>query len=305
MAVIVSERLSELQQARKVLANVLAVNLSLSAMKLVCGILTGTLSIAAEGFHSLLDTAANAVAVIGLTLSLAPPDQEHPYGHKKFEALSAIAISFFMFLASFEIGQEIVHRLFTHGGEGPTVGPFSYAVIIVTALANLLICRWERKRGKELNCEILLVDGQHTLSDLWASLAVLSTLVGIQLKFNALDIICSAAIVVFILKAGYAIVASQIGTLVDEARLDPLAIEKIVLSIDGVSGCHKIRSRGTRDHVFIDLHVQVSSHSRMQDAHEISFQVEEKLKAALAGVVEVLVHLEDDEPPLATESPAG
>lgn len=301
MASIINERLDELQQARTVLGSVLAINLCLSVMKLACGIYTGTLSIIAEGFHSLLDTAANVVAVVGLSFSLKPPDEDHPYGHRKYEALSAIAISFFMFLASFEVGQEIVHRLLSGGTCGPKVGTLSYAVIIVTALANLFVCKWEQKRGKELNCSILLADGAHSMSDLWASLAVLSTLVGLQLHFACLDMICSAAIVLFILKAGYSIVISQVGTLVDEAVLDPSTIEQVVLSVDGVSSCHKIRSRGTKDYIFVDLHVQVSSQTRMEDAHAISFQVEEKLKSSWRGIVEVLVHLEDDEPPISAK----
>jgi len=295
---IVGERLDQLKQARGVLRGVLVCNLILSIAKLACGIYTGTLSIAAEGFHSLLDTASNAVAVLGLTFSLKPPDSDHPYGHRKFEALSAIAISFFMFLASFEIGQEILHRLFSSSAASPRVEALSYVVVLFTACSNFLISKWEQRKGKELNCEILLADGEHSMSDLWASLAVLSTLVGLQFHLAALDILCSAAIVVFILKAGYDIVMSQIGTLVDAVALDPAIIETIVLSIDGVSSCHKIRSRGTRDHIFIDLHVQVPSHIFMEDAHAISFKVEDKLKASLSGVVEVLVHLEDDSPPV-------
>lgn len=298
MASIEGTRLKELRQARTVLISVLAINLSLSVMKLLVGMYTGTLSIAAEGFHSLLDTAANAVAVIGLSFSLKPPDKEHPYGHKKYEALSAIAISFFMFLASFEIGQEIVHRLLSPEAAGPKVGFISYAVIITTLVANFLTCKWEQKKGKDLNCSILLADSAHTMSDVWASLAVLSTLVGIQLHFGALDMICSGAIVLFILKAGYSIVVSQIGTLVDEVVLDPRKIEELVRDVPGVAGCHKVRSRGTADHVFVDLHVQVSSEIRIQDAHSISFEVEEKLKATYGGIVEVLVHLEDNEPPV-------
>ena len=158
--------------------------------------------------------------------------------------------------------------------------------------------------GKKLNCNILLADGSHSLSDLWATLAVLSTLVGIQLHFNSLDMFCSAAIVLVILKAGYSIVMSQMGTLMDQAVLDPRNIEQLVRTVNGVTSCHKVRSRGASDHIFVDLHVQVSSQIRMEDAHSISFRVEEKLKANLPGVVEVLVHLEDDAPPISAASHA-
>jgi divalent metal cation (Fe/Co/Zn/Cd) transporter len=91
-----TKRLEELLKVRKILITVFVINVSLSAAKLWLGFISSTLSLLAEGFHSLLDSSANAVAVLGLTASMKPPDDEHPYGHRKFEALSAIAISFFI-----------------------------------------------------------------------------------------------------------------------------------------------------------------------------------------------------------------
>lgn len=296
MSAISSERLQDLEKARKVLAAVFAINVVLSLLKLICGFSAGLLSMAAEGFHSMLDAAANAVSVLGLSQSLKPPDDDHPYGHRKFEALSAIAISFFMFLASFEVCQEVIHRVLSPEPHVPRVAALSYFVIITTMIVNLLVSKWEEHCGKKLKCGILLADGKHSMSDLWASVAVLSTLIGIQLRFHALDTICSLVIVLIILRAGYSIIMAHLGALVDEAVLDPQAVERSVLSVAGVSSCHKVRSRGMVDHIFIDLHVQVPSHLSIEEAHSISFKVEEKLRSEYSGVAEILVHLEDDSP---------
>jgi len=297
MTAISTARLQELQKARKILVVVFLFNFGLSVAKLVCGFCLGILSMAAEGFHSLLDACANAVAVLGLSISMKPPDEGHPYGHRKFEALSAIAISFFMFLASFEVVQEVLHRLASPEPHIPRVNFFSYAVIVATLLVNYSVSSWETRRGKDLKCNILVADAKHNMADLGASLAVLITMLAIQLKFHNVDIICSLAIVGFILKEGFSIIMSHLGPLLDEAVLDPVLVEKVVLSVDGVSSCHKIRSRGMDDHIFLDLHVQVPGHLSIEQAHAISFQVEERLKENLEGVGEVLVHLEDDSPP--------
>ncbi|MBZ0188519.1 MAG: cation transporter, partial [Candidatus Obscuribacterales bacterium] len=99
-------RLDNLRQARGVFWQTLWLNLLVSTSKLICGFYTNTLSMVADGFHSLLDASSNVLGIVGLTISLAPPDEGHPYGHRKFEALAAIGISFLMFLAGSEVLKE-------------------------------------------------------------------------------------------------------------------------------------------------------------------------------------------------------
>jgi cation diffusion facilitator family transporter len=292
-----SERTAELLKVRGILVAVLSINVLLSVLKLAVGFLTHTLSLIAEGFHSLLDSSANAVAILGLNVSMKPPDEEHPYGHRKFEAISAIAISFFMFLASFEVLQQVIERLTSAQKQEAITSPVSFAVVVTNLVVSFMISRWESKRGKELSSRLLLADSRHTLSDLWSTIAVLVSLICIALNFHFIDIIASLFIVGIILYAGFEVIMSHLGPLVDSAMVKVEEVEKEVLSVPGVVSCHKIRSRGMEDNIFIDLHVQVPRHLTIEQAHNISFDVEDKLKQWDKRVFEVLVHLEDDSPP--------
>ena len=292
-----SERAAELLKVRGVLTSVFVTNVVLSILKLVVGFLTHTLSLIAEGFHSLLDSSANAVAILGLSASMKPPDEGHPYGHRKFEAISAIAISFFMFLASFEVLQQVIERLTSNDKTQAITSPISFAVVVLNFIVSWAISRWEFKRSKELGSRLLLADSKHTLSDLWASVAVFISLVAITFKFYFVDIIASLLIVAIILYAGFEVIMSQLGPLVDSAMVKVGDVEKEVLAVPGVVSCHKIRSRGMEDNIFIDLHVQVARHLTIEEAHHISFAVEDRLKDWDKRVFEVLVHMEDDSPP--------
>ncbi len=290
-------RVSQLHAARRVFWITLGLNLLVAFSKLGWGLVSSTLSMIADGFHSLLDASANIVGIVGLSISARPPDKGHPYGHRKFEALAAICISFLMFLASYEVLAESVRRIFFHTGESPHVSPASYLIMISTAIINVLVSRYESQKGKELKSPLLTADSQHTLSDVYVSSAVLVSLVAIQLNYPIVDVIGSLIVVLAILKAGFGIIVSNLGSLVDAVIIDPGYIESIVLAVPGVSGCHRIRSRGMQDSIFIDLHVQVSPELSIQEAHQISTLVEESLKEQAGGVVDVLVHIEEDTDP--------
>ena len=282
------------RRAQSVFAQVFLLNTTIAVGKIVWGFSSHTLSMAADGFHSLLDAAANVIGIVGLHVSSLPPDEGHPYGHRKFEALSAVAISFFMFLAGFNIISTIIDRLFSRTAAHPEVTAISYCVMLGTLAVNLLMSKYEQRKGLELKNSLLLADSKHTFSDLLVTLTVIITLLAVQLHFPFLDIIASLVIVMFILHAGFEIIMRHIGVLIDAAILNPDDIQALVLNVPGVAGCHKIRSRGMQDHVFIDLHIQVSKQLSIEQAHHISYAVEECLKNSRPGIVDVLVHVEEE-----------
>lgn len=247
----------------------------------------------ADGFHSLLDASSNVLGIVGLTISLAPPDEGHPYGHRKFEALAAIGISFLMFLAGSEVLKEAMTRIATGSVAPVRVELVSYIVMVASIVISLLVSNYEKRKAVKLNSSILAADAQHTMSDVYASIGVILALLAAQNQFFAIDLIASLIIVVAIFKAGYGIITSNLGTLVDAVALDTTSVSDLVSSVDGVLSCHKIRSRGMQDHIFLDLHVQVPGCLSVEEGHKIAYAVEEKLKQNLEGVVDVVVHIEE------------
>ncbi len=290
---ILDKRLVEMRGARTVFVQTLGLNLLVSIAKLVCGFMTCTLSMIADGFHSLLDASSNVIGIIGLTISIQPADAGHPYGHKKFEALAAMAISFLMFFACFNVISQVFDRVVFGHGTPPKVTAASYIVMVVTVLINIGVTTYERRKAQSLKSPLLRADAAHTLSDIYVSMSVIVAIIAAQFQLYWIDLTASVLIVLAIFRAGYGIILAHLGTLVDAAILDPSFVEKLVLDVPGVLSCHKIRSRGMHDYIFLDLHVQVPGHLTVEEGHKIASAVEAKLKSESEGIMDVTVHIED------------
>lgn len=283
--------------ARTVFIQTLGLNLLVSVAKLICGSATHVLSMTADGFHSLLDASSNVIGIIALTAAAKPADDGHPYGHRKFEALASICISFLLFFAGFQIVSTAINRCL-FGGALPEVHPVSYVVMISTILINFAVSRYERLKSKELNSQILHADSEHTMSDIYVSFSVLAAVIAAKCGLYWLDIAASIIIVAVILHAGFTIISRNLGSLVDAVVVDSKEIEKLVLSVPGTLGCHAIRSRGASDQKFIDLHVEVSPHLSVAAGHAIASEVERVLTDGIKGVADVTVHVEDMQEPI-------
>src|SRR5206468_5152743 len=121
----------------RVLLRVLFLNLAVAGAKLAFGYATGAVSIISDGFHSLTDSASNVTGMVGLRASRKPPDEDHPYGHRKYETLAAAGIFVFLLLVVVEVIRAAFNRL--SGGAAPSVTALSFAVMIVTLAINLLV----------------------------------------------------------------------------------------------------------------------------------------------------------------------
>lgn len=285
---------------QKVLAQTLVLNLIVAGGKLTWGLLSHSLSMTADGFHSLLDATSNVVGILAMGHAGKPADHGHPYGHRKLEAIAAMVISFFIFSAAFQILKEAFSRILegpTH--THPTVTLVSYAIMAGTLGINWLVTRYEYRQGVLLNSDLLLADAEHTRSDIYASLAVIASLIATQLNMAWLDTVAALVIVFYVGRAGYRIIVRHMGVLMDEAVLDPKQVIPIVLAVPGVVSTHRIRSRGLSDHVFLDLHIQVDPDMSLRQAHQLSHRVEEALERHFDGqdnkarVIDVLVHVEE------------
>lgn len=291
------KKIENLKAARQVFVVTLGFNLLVSLSKLVWGYKTNTLSLTADGFHSLLDAVANVVGIIGLGYSMIPADHDHPYGHRKFEAIASMIISFFIFLTCLEIASKGFERMLSHHTEHPAISGASYVILVSTLIINLFVTWYEDRKGRELKNDLLMADAKHTFSDALVSVAVLISMMAVQLGYVWADTALALVVAVVIMKVGFDLIMVHLGPLTDEAVLDPEEVQRVVLSVPGVLDCHKIRSRGMSDNVFIDLHIQVDPNLTVKAAHQISYDVENRLEAHYDGrVSDVLVHVEDAEP---------
>lgn len=281
------------QAVRRVLVLVLFLNAGVALAKLVVGWLTSSISMVADGFHSLTDGASNVVGLIAMSIAGRPPDEDHPYGHRKFETLAALIIGGLLALTAWEVLKSSFKRLW-EGGQ-PEVTTLSFVVMGVTIAINLAVATWEYRAARRYQSHLLHADSAHTRSDIFSSLAVIASLIAARIGFPQLDVIAALIITTVIAMAAFQILRDSGLLLTDTAILPSGQIEAVALQVPGVLSVHKIRSRRGPKGGHADLHVQVDAELPLNAAHELGHQVADRLRQEL-GLPDVLVHVEPPEP---------
>lgn len=277
-------------RAKRVLVAVLGLNFLVSFAKIVVGYAINSVSMTADGFHSLLDGASNVIGLIGLTLAGKERDEKHPYGHKKYETFTAVGISLLLFVTCFEVIELAIRRWSTP--QPIAVTAFSFGVMLVTMGINLFVTRYERRKGEELGSDVLIADSAHTRSDIYVSLSVIATLALAKLGYPRFDVVVAIGIAIAIGRAGFKIMKRTSEVLVDTAVIDKSRIEGVCASVEGIDKCHKIRTRGRPDDINVDLHIVVDQNMPVQEAHALAHELEARLKKQIPGVTDVQVHIE-------------
>jgi cation diffusion facilitator family transporter len=230
------------------------------------------------------------MGLVGLRAAGRPPDRNHPYGHRKYETLAAAGIFVFLLMVVIEVVETAVARL--AGGGAPRVTAASFGVMLATLGVNLAVVRYESAQGRRLHSELLLADAAHTRSDVLTSCAVLLSLAAVRLGYPALDPIGALVVAFFIARTGYAIAMETSGILSDRVVLGEDAIRRLVMDVPHVVGCHQIRTRGSADHTFLDLHVWFSGETPLSEAHRLSHVVKDRLMQAYPQIVDAVIHME-------------
>jgi cation diffusion facilitator family transporter len=273
-----------------VLYRVLFLNLAVAVVKIALGYGTGAVSILSDGFHSLTDSASNVVALVGVSVARRPPDRNHPYGHRKYETMASVGILVFLILVLVQVLTAAFDRLLNGGT--PRVFPEGIGVMAVTLVINVFVVRYEMREGRRLTSEVLKADAMHTRSDVLTSAAVLGALIGVWWGFPLLDPLAALLVAGFIGHAGWAIAKDASQILSDEIVIAEEDVQAVVRSVPEVLGCEKIRTRGSADHAFMDLHVWLDRLTPLQEAHATSHVVKDKLMARFPQLVDVVIHIE-------------
>ena len=289
-AVLTATPTARTREVTRVLVRVLLLNVIVAAAKIAYGYSSGTVSVLSDGVHSVTDAASNVMALVGIHVARQPADPSHPYGHRKFETLAAAGIFVFLLLALIEILESAIGRL--RGASAPDVTLTSFLVMGGTLIVNLFVVRYESAAAHRLNSEVLRADAHHTRSDVFTSLTVMAALAGVMLGVPMLDPIAAIVVAGFIGRAGFDIAREASGVLADQVVLDTEAVTRVVHSVPEVAGCHRIRTRGTQDHVFLDLHVWFPGDMRLEEAHRLSHVVKDRLMQEFPGLVDVVIHIE-------------
>lgn len=279
-----------------VLAVTLALNVFVAAAKILYGSLADSLSIRADGFHSLTDSANNLVGLVSVWLASRPADQGHPYGHHKFEIIAAGLVGLSLLAMAYDVASGAVERLVYGTSVVPALDAWAFVVLLVTLAVNSFVASWERKRGEKLQSALLLGDATHTRSDVLVTVGVLLTVLLVRAGFGGVDVVAALGIAAFIAYAGLRVLRTNLGYLADGAVLDPAPIEALACSVPGVASAHKVRTRGSPGRIYVDLHIQVAPKLDVVEAHRVTHWVIDAIKRRYPDVRDVLIHTEPAKP---------
>lgn len=215
---------------RRVLIIVLVLNLVVALAKFFYGLASNSTSMQADGIHSIFDSAGNIVGLIGIALAARPADEEHPYGHAKFETYASMVIGVMLLFAAYEVGYGAITKLMS-GVYTAEVTPFSFVVMVGTLAINLCVTTYERRAGKKYMSDILLADASHTLSDAAVSIGVIIGLVLVANGLPMADPIMALIVTVAIVYTAWGVFRRAFATLSDRARIPEEDIYECVTKI--------------------------------------------------------------------------
>jgi len=282
----------------RVLRRVLALNLLVAIAKIALGYFSGAVSILSDGFHSLADASSNVVALVGVSAAQRPADENHPYGHRKYETMASVGILMFMLLVLSEVARNALVHL--RAPQSPSVLPIGIVTMLVTLAINVFVVRYESRAGRRLRSEVLGADARHTQSDVWTTLTVVVALGGVWLGYPVLDPLAGLVVSVFIGYACWQIAREASGVLADQVVIAEDELRSVVESVPGIIGSEKIRTRGTADTVFVDLHLWVDPRTPLGEAHALSHVVKDRLMQQFPAIVDVVIHIEPPHQQIAT-----
>lgn len=276
---------------RRVLLVTLVLNLLVAGGKIIVGLTTGALAITADGFHSLMDGASNAVGLVANRIAAQPPDDDHPYGHRRFETLAALVIGGLLVLTAWEIAGAALDRLKDEAA--PVLSPLAFAVMLSTLVVNTAVNRYQVRAGRRLRSELLLADAANTGADVFVTLSVLLSMALVTATGAAwVDAVAALAVVLLIGRAAWRILGQTSAVLVDAAPYAPDHLTGL-LHPETASRAMRVlraRSRGPLDAAQIDIDVEVPPETTTAQTADLSARIRACLCESLDGVAEIEVH---------------
>ena len=253
--------------------------------------LSGSLAVIGDAAHSSVDAAYNVLGLVVVRVAAREPDEDHPYGHGKFETLGALGIVVFLSITCFELVRSAIGHLLS-GGHAIQISDLGLALLGATLLTNIFVAWYENARGHELASELLIADAAHTRTDVFITIGVLIGVLFSRRGATWVDPAIAIVIALLIVRVAYQILARAVPVLVDERAIPAPTIRQTAQAVEGVKSAYSIRSRGGTAGVrYAEVTIAVDPAANVSDAHAIADAVEARLKRDLE-LEEVTVHVE-------------
>jgi cation diffusion facilitator family transporter len=279
---------------RKVTWIGLLINLTLACIKFAAGYFGRSQAMIADAIHSLTDTTTDVAVIAGSHFWSRPPDESHPYGHRRLETLVTVFIGLMLAAAGVGIGWDAVSTLREKDPTSP--GWIALCAAMVSIITKEILYRWTATVGKKSKSPVLAANAWHHRTDAISSIPVLIAVGGALIfpSWSFLDLVGAVVVSIFVLHAAMKIIWPGIGELIDAGA--PQDIQKKITDIacnnQGVEEVHKIRTRYISTSILIDMHIVVDGSISVRVGHAIADEVENKIIDRIPNALEVVVHVD-------------
>lgn len=275
------------------------VNLLLVVCKFIAGFLGRSTAVVADAVHSLSDLLTDIVVLVFVRISGKPADEDHDYGHGKYETLATAIIGIALFAVGVGILVESIEKIVAvvNGAVLPRPSLLAVIVTLLSVVSKEALYWYTIKMGRKYNSQAVVANGWHHRSDAFSSVGVLIGIVGAMVlgdKWSVLDPIAAAVVSVFIVKVAIDLVKPCVDELLERSLPNDveLQIEQTILSVDGVTSPHHLRTRRIGNNYAIEVHIRMDGNLTLHEAHRITSAVERRLKEQFGEGTHVGIHTE-------------
>ena len=272
----------------------LLINITLACIKFAAGYFGRSQALIADAIHSLTDTTTDFAVIAGSHFWSRPPDESHPYGHRRLETLITVFIGLMLVAAGIGIGWDAVSTLREKDSTPP--GWIALLAASVSILTKEILYRWTAMTSKKIKSPALAANAWHHRTDAISSIPVLIAVGGALIfpSWSFLDLVGAIVVSIFIMHAAMKIIWPGISELIDAGAPEDVQkkITDIACNNQGVLEVHKVRSRYISTSILVDMHIVVEGSISVRDGHAIADEVEIKIIDNIPNVLGVVVHVD-------------
>lgn len=283
--------------ANRVSVQTIIANLILSVFKLIIGFIGNSSAMVSDAIHSASDVFSTIVVMIGIKMAAKESDKEHPYGHEKMECVAAIVLAIVLFITGLGIGVEAFRTIFSGNYENLEIpGILALIAAVISILVKEGMYWYTRYFARKINSGALMADAWHHRSDALSSVGALVGIFGARHGFAVMDSAASLVIFVFIAKAAYDIFMDAIDKMIDRScdETTQKQIYECILETENVLGIDLLQTRIFGNKIYVDAEIEVDGDVTLNEAHDISELVHQRIEEKFDMVKHIMVHVNPD-----------
>lgn len=282
------------QIAMQVSANSIAVNLMLSIFKLIAGLLASSGAMISDAIHSASDVLSTIIVIIGVKISGKASDEDHPYGHDRFECVASIILAILLGVTGVGIGLTGVQKLIAgHYDTLAIPGILALAAAVISIVVKEIMYWYTRNAAKKINSGALMADAWHHRSDALSSVGSFVGIFGARMGFPMLDPLASVVICLFVVKAAVDIFRDAISKMTDRS-CDQKTVNEMhdcIMNIQGVEGIDLLKTRSFGSKYYVDIEISADGNKKLWETHAIAENVHQAIEHQFPLVKHCMVHV--------------